>query len=275
MVEDIGERVRANRALLAKQAELECALKELESAYDKALQIEKLSALGTFVGGLAHEIKNPLMGLDNYIEYVQLQLDDREQQALLGKARNQVARIGRIVDGVLTYARGGLQRPEPVPLAALIDDVTSLLGSEIIKHGITLTMTGAADLPPLTTDRSVLEQALLNLLLNAIHAVRDRDDRRIEVALSDDGEQVRIAVGDSGPGVPVELHRRIYDPFFTTKPPGEGTGLGLSVALRNLSEIGATLHIDEGFRQGARFVITVNRQPPSTTTADEREDRAR
>jgi len=269
MVEDIGEEVRTKASLQAKQAELEQALRDLETAYDKALQAEKLSALGTFVGGIAHEIKNPLMGLDNYIEHVQMGLDEPEQRELLAKARHQVERIGRIVDGVLTYASGGLREPERFHLAALIDSAASLLASEVTRYGIALTVTGADDAQPLITDRGVLEQALLNLLLNAIHAVRERDERHIDVSVTDDAERVAIAVSDSGPGVPAALRRRIFDPFFTTKPPGEGTGLGLSVALRTLSEIGATLSLDNGYRHGARFVITIDRLAPADSLADD------
>jgi PAS domain S-box-containing protein len=249
MVEDIGERRRMQQAL--------------DEARDKATQMEKLSALGTFVGGIAHEIKNPLMGLSNYIAHVQAHLPDATLAPYLERALEQVRRIGRIVDGVLDYARDDDTEVGSLDLDAVIEDVSDLVQGELRAHGVTLHRPAAGDAPlRVQSNRDVLSQALVNLLLNAIHAVRDADRREIRIAVAREPGRVVLSVGDSGPGVPEAIRRRIFDPFFTTKPPGEGTGLGLSVAQQGLSAVGAELALVPAVEGGARFLIRLPEAAP-------------
>ncbi|WP_295880945.1 ATP-binding protein [uncultured Thiohalocapsa sp.] len=228
---------------------------ELQEAQEKSLQMEKLSALGTFVGGIAHEIKNPLMGLSNYIAHVEANLADPAMLDVLARAQTQVRRIGRIVDGVLGYARGDdseLHRLDPAQVAA---DVVLLVQSELKRWSVQL-LTDTPETPlAVISNRDALSQALLNLVLNAIQALRDVERRELCIGISARGGRVAISVCDTGPGVPADIRRRIYDPFFTTKPPGEGTGLGLSVALRGIESVGGELKLTDNPGGGACFTL--------------------
>lgn len=247
MVEDIGERKRMQA--------------ELERAHEQALQLEKLSALGSFVGGIAHEIKNPLMGLYNYIAHVQEGIDEPEFLDLLERAQTQARRIGRIVDGVLSYARADTTATAVLDLRDVADEVAHLVQGEIKRWSIAV-IRALPDTPvPVLSNRDVLTQALLNLLLNAIYALRDAPRREIRIGLDQQPAQVLLSVCDTGSGVPADMRRRIYDPFFTTKPPGEGTGLGLSVALRGLNSVGADLTLTDNAGGGACFSIRVPSVP--------------
>ena len=256
----------------AAEARANMALAELQQAYEKSLQVEKLSALGTFVGGIAHEVKNPLMGLSNYIDHVRAEIDDAELCGILDRAQHQVRRIERIVDGVLGYAGGGRREQRVLDLAAIVADVVSLLKSQIERGGVELTVTMPPSPPAAAGDREAVEQALVNLILNASQAVQGKQRREVHVAvLAEPGGGAAIAVSDSGDGVPPDLRQRIWEPFFTTKPPGQGTGLGLSVAVRNLSDAGAALVLDAAYRDGARFVIRLPAvsaaRPPSQSSS--------
>jgi PAS domain S-box-containing protein len=248
MLEDIGERRRMQQTL--------------DETRDKAMQLEKLSALGTFVGGIAHEIKNPLMGLSNYIAHVEAHLADAMLAPYLVRAQEQVRRIGRIVDGVLGYARDDNAATGTVDLSEVVRDVTSLVGSELRANGIKLDNLLPRAPVCVMSNRDVLNQALLNLLLNAIQALRDSDPREIRVAITREPQRVLLSISDSGPGVPDAIRRRIFDPFFTTKPPGEGTGLGLSVAQQGLHTVGAELVLVPAADSGARFLIRLPAAEP-------------
>jgi PAS domain S-box-containing protein len=248
MVADISER----RRIQAK----------LDETHEKSLQLEKLSALGTFVGGIAHEIKNPLMGLSNYIAHVADAIEDPELAELLGRAQQQVRRIGRIVDGVLGYARTGDSETCILDLRAVTLEALELLRSELTRRSITVVTELPAGEVPVQSNRDILTQALVNLLLNAIQALRETPRREIRITLEQRPQQTRLRVCDNGPGVPVDIRRRIFDPFFTTKPPGEGTGLGLSVALRGLNAVGADLRLTDAPGGGTSFSILLPPAPP-------------
>jgi C4-dicarboxylate-specific signal transduction histidine kinase len=235
---------------------------ELTEAYERSVEIEKLSALGSFVGGVAHEVKNPLMGLINYLDYLKLHIAEPRLVDILARARHQVKRIDTIVDGILHYARGSVGHLAPTSIAKVVDAIAGLLENPLATSDAQLTQCISPDLPELLTDPVIVEQALLNLVLNAIDAVKDEEQRRIEISAEQVGQAIRLTVDDSGPGVPDALAARIFDPFFTTKPPGVGTGLGLSVTSRNLKLIGGGLTVTRGALGGARFVIMLPLEPP-------------
>ncbi len=244
------------------EAEATAAYAQLQQAFEKAVQIEKLSALGSFVGGIAHEINNPLMGLTNYISHVQERTDNPEHAALLGKAQGQVRRIGRIVKRVLRYARTGSAFIQSIDLQALAADACLLLKPELERWSIDVAIQSETPTPRVVSDKDVLDQALVNLLLNAVYAVKGEARREIRVRIASAPGGTALTVEDTGPGVPAAMRSQIYDPFFTTKPPGDGTGLGLSVTMRGLSEVGATLTLDETYQDGARFVILLPDEAP-------------
>jgi signal transduction histidine kinase len=262
MAERIAQQTASIEALNAEVARREAAEEravkahaELRQAFEKSLQLEKLSALGTFIGGIAHEINNPLMGLSNFISYVEAKTPDPKHAEILGRAQAQVQRIKRIVERVQGYSAKQAAETGPIDIEKVISDAGLLVKPQLDLFGITLDVQIPKPPPVVVNNKDILDQVLVNLLLNAIHAVSNQPRREIRIDVKTVPTGATITVEDSGPGVPESLSRSIFNPFFTTKQPGQGTGLGLSVSLRELSEIGGSLSLDQSYSGGARFVV--------------------
>jgi two-component system NtrC family sensor kinase len=209
---------------------LRSAFEEQEQAKQKAMTTERLAALGSLVAGVAHEVNNPLAGLKNCVHALRLGDTDATTRAeYLDLMDEGLDRIRDVVRRLLEFGR-------PRPLEAvrifpcrLADDVTRLVGSVLRRRRIDLATACDPDVEGVTVsaDPRQMGQALLNLVLNAAYVTPDGG--RITVRLRRRAGRVGIAVIDAGPGIPEGIRDRIVDPFFSTKPEGEGTGLGLSV----------------------------------------------
>ena len=203
-----------------------------QRAEEQMVRSQKLEAVGTLAAGVAHEINNPLMGIHNYLGYVEEELSDPELRSYLRKAERQLERIERIVTQLLTFARSEDPRFAPIELGTLTEDLIALLRTELAGVAI-----DRINHPPVWvhTASEALRQIGVNLVSNASHAVADQAERRLIIRYGIGPEdRVFWEVEDNGPGIPPEQQHRIFDPFFTTKPPGRGTGLGLTVS-RNLA----------------------------------------
>jgi len=218
---------------------------ERERLTAKALEADRLIALGTLAAGVGHEINNPLTYVSANVAFV---LESIEEAALeggsladaqdiveaLSEAREGTERIAAIVRDLRAMTRS-LGAQVSIPVADLLDRATRLLAKQVqqrarleVEHGATKAVNG---------DPGRLGQVLLNLLTNAAHAcVGDPQQHLVSMRSWDDGDEVCIEVSDDGQGIPREILERIYDPFFTTKPVGEGTGLGLSICRRIVEE---------------------------------------
>jgi CheY-like chemotaxis protein len=204
------------------------------------VQSEKLSAIGLLVAGVAHELNNPLTSI---IGYAQLVHEELASQPLLAGSTQGLAedvsrilsesdRAAKIVRNLLTFARRQTSERGRQDLADLCARVVQLRAYECRLNGIEVVTEFAADLPPVFADGGQLQQALLNLVLNAEQAMKDSTVTRIHIRVSDEPAcgAVLIEVRDTGHGIDPANLRRVFDPFFTTRGVGEGTGLGLSIA---------------------------------------------
>ncbi|HEU5323186.1 MAG TPA: ATP-binding protein, partial [Methylomirabilota bacterium] len=236
LVEDITERVGLERS---------------------ARQAEKLAALGTLGAGIAHELNNPIGIISSRIE---LMLMDAEAQALPEAVREDLQvlyrnaqRVTRIAHGLLSFARQAPRERGPVDLNRVIEETLLLVDKAVRKDGVVLTRTLAPDLPAVWGDAGALQQVVLNLVTNARDALGGTG--RIAVQTSaPPGGPVRLAVRDTGPGIPSEVLSRIFDPFFTTKP--EGTGLGLSITYGIVRDHQGTVEVQSAPGAGTTFVLT-------------------
>lgn len=266
------ERLSVSRDLLIQEVERrrlaeEKALKSLQAlreAQEQLLHMEKLSTVSTFVGGLAHELNNPIMGIEGYLDYVSERTrDDPKIQTALEKARKQLQRVTRLTGSVLSLS----QRPDlgagECQLAPVVKEVCDLmeiqarsLSAQILHDPVDSELLAAVNTEAIT-------QILSNLVSNALDAVADAEVRRIRVSVTGDEEQVVIKVSDSGPGVPSNVVNRIFDPFFTTKPAGKGTGLGLGIVARIASDSGGSVACESpGPDGGAEFTVKLPRALP-------------
>ena len=194
-------------------------------------QSEKMSSLGQMISGTAHELNNPLSSVLGYAQLLRIQASgDERSERRLELLQSEAERCQRIVQNLLAFARQRSPEPKPLSVNEVIQSVVSLMGYQLRTSGITLITELDSDLPAIEADAHQLQQVFVNLLTNALHAIRaDSDSGRIRVSSMRVSGGVVVEVQDDGPGIPEEIRSRIFDPFFTTKEEGKGTGLGLSI----------------------------------------------
>ncbi len=221
-------------------------------------QSEKLAIMGELLAGVAHELNNPLsvvLGRTALLRRVASGGPTEAHAEKIGRAAEQCARIVR---SFLTLARQSPPERQEVAFAQVVKEAVELLGYQLRVDGIDVTLDLAEDLPVLWADASQLHQVIVNLVVNAHHAMRSAaPPRRLAlVARADPARQhVRLEARDTGPGIPLEIQARIFEPFFTTKPPGQGTGLGLSLCRGIVESHGGSIRVESQPGQGASFAI--------------------
>ncbi len=234
-------------------------LNEKRDLTRRAAVAEKLAAVGTLTAGLSHEIRNPLN-----VAVLQLSVLERrlrrlpggEQQELmepLGLVRDEIKRLGRLLDDFLRFARPRELSVKPVDGKALLESVHALLLAEAEKRGVHLVCNAGPAIIPGDDER--LRQALMNLALNALDAAPRGGQVRMTLR-AEEGEAL-LEVEDSGAGIPREVRERVFEPFFTTKE--AGTGLGLPIVHSIVTQHGGTLGASPSELGGARFWVRLPR----------------
>ncbi len=278
-------------AAFVDRLELRASLRaENQRLHESFAHAEKLAALGTLVAGVGHEINNPLSAMLLSIEAARRlvipQLDAAWEitqalsrgvpvpQLALAHLQTSQERAGRdasrmfddigsaadaiasIVRDLRIFARTDLEEPsEIVDVEDLIDHAIRLVGREIFQHGL-LERDFTQGLPKLVLPRNRVTQVIMNVLINAAHAIREveRPVHRVRVSTRADDEFLAIAISDTGPGIPEESLNRIFDPFFTTRRSELGTGLGLAISRSILRRIGGDLAVESVYGSGATFL---------------------
>jgi signal transduction histidine kinase len=208
-------------------------------------------------------VNTPLTGISSYTQMLREQTSGSDPKApLLEKIEKQTFRAAKIINNLLNFSRSGSAELEPLDLNKVVLDVLSLLEHQLDKSNIKLRKELAAELPPVRGNENRLQQVFFNLILNA----RDAMPRGgwLTLATSADDDTVIVEVKDTGTGIKREHIKRIYDPFFTTKGIGRGTGLGLSVSYGILQEHGGAIFVDSAPGQGTTFQVAL----PSTVLSE-------
>jgi C4-dicarboxylate-specific signal transduction histidine kinase len=219
------------------------------------IRSEKLAALGQLVGGVAHELNNPLTGILGYSELLASEAENETTRARLGKIGHEARRMHNIVNGLLRFARQSNPGTRVADLAGSIRDVLQLREYHLRKFGIQLNLNLEGGLPQLAVSDDDLKQVLLNILNNAIDAVENSETREICISAARQGGRVAIHIEDTGAGFR-DLNRA-FDPFYSTKPVGKGTGLGLSVCYGIIQQAGGEMTLANGQQHGASVVIEI------------------
>jgi two-component system NtrC family sensor kinase len=233
------------------------AAREITRQRDRLYQSEKMSALGSLLAGVAHELNNPL----SIVVGQALMLEEDGSGELAQRAtriRTAAERCGRIVKSFLAMARQRGPEKKPVDLNQTVRAALELVGYGIRSAGIEVTADLAADLPTFSADPDQLGQLITNLILNAQQALKDVPQPRrlrIQTRYKSVQSQLRLVISDNGPGVPAKLRSRVFEPFFTTKPVGSGTGIGLSICHAIVGAHGGSIEIGETPGGGATFLI--------------------
>jgi signal transduction histidine kinase len=233
------------------------------------LQLEKLSAMGQLLAGVAHELNNPLAVVFGQAQLLLTAAGGSPHAPRAEKIATAAARCVRIVQNFLALARDRPPARTRVDLNAVVREAVDLLAYELHTDGVEISWALAPDLPSLSADPHQLHQVVLNLITNAHQAMRATPPPRslaVATRTTADRRGVQLTVTDSGPGIPPEIQSRIFDPFFTTKPIGQGTGLGLSFSFGIITDHGGTIRVESEPGQGARFTIEL---PVAAPASDE------
>ena len=219
-------------------------------------QTEKLVAMGQLAAGVAHEINNPLGVILCYVNLLQRQLSDYPQgHKDLEIIEKQTQNCKRIVTDLLQFARSRESLKSLASLNTMINEVVQMLSHEFKNRQISLESQLDQNLPLLTLDVNKMKQVFVNLLLNALQAVDKDGTIRISTAFLREQHQAEIVFEDDGHGIPPEIQNKIFDPFFSTKETGDGTGLGLSVSYGIIQEQGGEITMTSERETGTRFII--------------------
>ena len=234
------------------------AAAQIDSQREALRQGEKLTAMGSLLAGVAHELNNPLAIVMGRASLLEEKCDDRpDLKADAQRIREAAERCGRIVRTFLNMARSRPSQHSPVAINEMVQAAANMLQYGYRSHDIALELVLADALPTITADGDRIGQVVMNLLVNAQQALADAAGQRrvlvqtgLEPRRNDREPRVWLRVSDNGPGVSTALRARIFEPFFTTKPEGIGTGLGLAVSRSVAREHGGDLMIEPATAQG-------------------------
>ena len=289
----------------ARTRELAKSLEDLRTAQDRLVQTEKLASLGQLTAGIAHEIKNPLNFVNNF-SAVSVELIDELREALGGahldnKLRAEISEIADMLQGnldkvvqhgkradsivknMLLHSRQGSGEHRPVDINALVEESLNLAyhGARAEKQGFNITLersfdpaAGEVDLFP-----QEITRVLLNLISNGFYAATKRKaeanggdyEPTLAAATKNLGDSVEIRIRDNGTGIPPEVKEKMFNPFFTTKPAGEGTGLGLSLSHDIIvKQHGGSIEVDTQPGEFTEFRIVLPRGAATIAKSGER-----
>jgi signal transduction histidine kinase len=269
------ERKRIEEALRLALARLSASHEQLKATRLQLIQAEKLECIGTLAAGVAHEVKNPLQTLLMGVHYLSGRADgDEELKLVIREMRDSIQRADSIVRELVTFAGTNHPDKREESLNAIIEQALGLMRYELTHCHVEVVRELDPALPSLPLDANKLQQAFLNLFLNAVHAMPQggtlsvRTWRRpADPGVTDAGPnrprpcEVLVEVGDTGGGIPADKLRQIFDPFYTLKPAGKGTGLGLTVTRRIIELHGGAIEARNGDSGGARFLARFPLQP--------------
>jgi len=222
------------------------------------IQSERLAAMGQMIGGFAHELNNPLTSILGVAELLQEDEPREPVRKQLVMLQQQARRAADIVQNLMYFSRPPATGRSRINLSELMQRTLALHSYSLRKNNITVDFLPESSLPWVSGDPHQLMQVFLNLMLNAEQAIREvRDRGTLRVRLAKDGDSVAATFQDDGPGIPAEILPNIFDPFYTTRRPGRGTGLGLSVCRAILREHGGNVEASSGPGGGAVFTVTL------------------
>lgn len=252
---DMAESLAVSRAELTnKNNELLRANEELRQMQEHLLRSERLAAIGQLAAGVSHEIDNPVGIILGYAELLleDFPAEDSRRNDLLAIIE-ECRRCRRITGGLLGFARTVPAQRELLSLNALVESLFASLRPQKLFKNIDLRFIPAPRPLFMLADGDQLRQIFVNLMLNAAQAMGGQGMLTLE--LGEEEGKARVALSDAGPGISAQLRERIFEPFFSTKPRGEGTGLGLSVCRKLVEEHGGKIWVEEVYGGGARFQI--------------------
>lgn len=228
----------------------------------------RLAEVGEMSAGVAHEINNPLQVMKSEYTLIQEILKDakraggspseedlRQILESLEAINQQIDRCKDITQGLLKFARKTEPSIQPIDLSAFLHSVVAMVEHGALLENIRIVEKSQSDLEPIESDPAQLQQVFLNLLNNAIHALKGRENAEIRITVGKEDGYATVAVADNGCGIPPENLEKIFLPFFTTKPVGQGTGLGLSTCYGIVEKLGGRIAVSSELHVGSVFTV--------------------
>ena len=230
---------------------LEKTNQKLKQTSDELIRSEKMASVGQLSAGLAHELGNPLAALIGYLEILKGTVDSAKNHDIVERSLVEATRIDFLVRELLDFSRpdeGGVV--DAVDLAVELTSAVQLLQNQGTLAAIDVVNKLPKSLPTVQMNRNKLQQVFVNILLNAVHACRSNGTITLTGGTAD---TVWVSIEDNGVGIAAPVMNKIFNPFFTTKPPGEGTGLGLAMCQRIIEEAGGRIEVESELGQGSMF----------------------
>lgn len=230
-------------------------LGEVRRLQDEIRRKEKLAALGGLAAGVAHEIRNPLSSIKGMASYFGSKFKDgsEDREAAIVMAR-EVDRLDRVISELLYFARPSELKLKPVDINELLEHSVRLVRQDAETKGVKVDWSGSQDLPRVSIDPDRFSQCLLNLHLNAIQAMGEGGVLTIR-SLRGENREIKVEISDTGKGIDPDDLKRIFDPYFTTKP--SGTGLGLAIVHKIVEAHQGRIEVDSVPDRGTTFIISV------------------
>jgi PAS domain S-box-containing protein len=228
------------------------------------VQSERLAAMGAMIGGVAHELNNPLTSILGVSELLQDSQTTDSARKQIGILQQQARRAAEIVHNLTYFSTPPTPGKTRVNLGEIVERTLNLHAYSLRKNSIAVDFLREPGVPFVEGDPHQLMQVFLNLILNAEQAIREvRDRGTLRIRLSNNGEWVSASFQDDGPGIPADILVSIFDPFYTTKRPGRGTGLGLSICKSVMKEHRGTIEAANAPGGGAVFTVTLKKSASS------------
>jgi signal transduction histidine kinase len=251
------------KELKAHITSLEKANVELQQAQDEVIRSEKLASVGRLAAGIAHEIGNPIGIVLGYLGLIKKgDIRDEEKDDFLNRIESEITRINLIIRQLLDFSRPSSGKPEKTPAHELIKNTINMLKPQPMMEDISITFALEAASDTVFADPSQLQQVFLNIIMNAADFLAGKNlsedgssKKEIILQSKNADDYIELRFVDNGPGIPEEERDHIFDPFYTTKEPGKGTGLGLAVCYRIVEGLGGTIRINSEIGEGTTIII--------------------
>src|SRR5438034_4040534 len=242
--------------LKSSREELELTVVTLKTTQAQLIQSEKLSGIGEFVAGVAHELNNPLTSVMGFSELLKRADKDPQHARFLDMIHKSALRCQTIVQSLLSFDRRHQPERKLSNLNDLVEEAVEILHYQMRTSNIEVTPRLHRDLPKAMVDPHQVQQVFLNLINNARQAIEaHRPKGWVRITTEQVRDRARVLFEDNGPGIPEANLSKVFDPFFTTKEVGKGTGLGLSLCYGIIKEHDGNIYVRSRAREGASFVI--------------------